>query len=546
MKKDPKDDLEDRSDSDGSEEEDQKKGAFAANLDLLKRNPDLLKVLIAAGIQQGSANLANTFVISDMKATFWGEHMSEYQSLASILINLVAVVFGGPFGRFSDVVDRRVACAMFAAGTFMSGWALAIFGQTEHALWISTAMQIIGSFGLSTNVMFTLANDVTDAEDREIMAGLYFAFLCLMNVVLIAIPVLFILVLKIVPSNPTLIVWLQTGLTIFFFVILYAVKLGDPKKELDHDNEQWHLDSGQAEEDIDIREEVELPAQKDYKNGLWGLVKGFFQPFILACGHRRLRRLCIASFLLAFAGNLVSDIGGQFFLQSLGLLKHHDSHAIVMVSVLSMLPGQIMAIPGNLLTGYLAQQSGPLKLLRRLVPLAAFLVSVGGLMAVVRQMWYIAVVVICLTYANLPNVPLQRIVAGVAPPGRTGEAIGTVGVFSMMASLVGNLAVASINPYLLSSSLSNPLWVYYPSCGFMVLLALIPLLGTPRGGWGTASGKAVDSVHALIGARMAASKWKLHVAKNRRTAGKKLSSGQLRDLQVYDERRAHEDESGSE
>ena len=73
--------------------------------------------------------------------------------------------------------------------------------------------------------------------------------------------------------------------------------------------------------------------------------------------------------------------------------------------------------------------------------------------------------------------------AGVAPPGRTGEALATVGVFNMMAGLLGNMAVATLNPYLLSSGMPNPLWawtwelafncslqVYYPFCGFLVLL----------------------------------------------------------------------------
>ncbi|CAJ1434337.1 unnamed protein product, partial [Effrenium voratum] len=51
-----------------------------------------------------------------------------------------------------------------------------------------------------------------------------------------------------------------------------------------------------------------------------------------------------------------SDIGGQFFNQTLGLLPtaehpHPDPDKIVMVSVYSMLPGQLMAIPGNIITG---------------------------------------------------------------------------------------------------------------------------------------------------------------------------------------------------
>ncbi|CAK9038880.1 unnamed protein product [Durusdinium trenchii] len=55
----------------------------------------------------GAENLAQTFVFSNLRVQYWGEHMSEYQSVASIMISFVAVIFGGPFGRFSDAVDRR-------------------------------------------------------------------------------------------------------------------------------------------------------------------------------------------------------------------------------------------------------------------------------------------------------------------------------------------------------------------------------------------------------------------------------------------------------
>ena len=49
-----------------------------------------------------------------------------------------------------------------------------------------------------------------------------------------------------------------------------------------------------------------MPASEDTKHGICGLLRGLVQPFHLAFGHRRLRRLCLAAFLLAFGGNLVS------------------------------------------------------------------------------------------------------------------------------------------------------------------------------------------------------------------------------------------------
>lgn len=489
------------------------KGFVETNMAMFRRNPQLLKVLLLAGLQQAGCNLANTFVLSDMKATYWGIHQSEYQSLASIFINMMAVICGGPYGRFGDAVDRRVAVGIFGFGTFMQGWALQIFGFTNSALWISTFAQIIGSFGLSSNVMFALATDVTRFQDREVMAGAFFAACCALNLIVLMLPTLFILVLQWVPNNPNLMICVQTGVTLIWYLILCSVK-GQKEQEADHHNDMWYAESGELSEgEGDVRESVP-PAKRDCKS-FTNALKGLFEPFRLAFGHRRLRRLCLAAFLLSFGGNLVSDIGGQFFQESLGLIDNTDmakdelQRKRVWVAVYSMLPGQLMAIPGNLITGYLAKQSGPLRLLRRIVPVAAVLVMVGGLMAIVRQMWYIAVVVICLTYASMPpNVVLQRVVAGAAPPGRTGEALATAGVFSMLAGMLGNMGVASFNPILYSFGWPNPLWVYYPVCGLLVLLALLPLLGTPRGGWGAASGAVHDQVFALAWAGDALRRWK--------------------------------------
>eukprot|EP00438_Fugacium_kawagutii_P017147 Skav217510 [mRNA] locus=scaffold1908:407801:423298:- [translate_table: standard] len=194
-------DEETGTDGEGRSSDGENEGMVASNIRMFKRRST-----------EPSANedLAATFVFSNLRVAYWGEQMSEYQSIASILISAVAVIFGGPFGRFSDAVDRRIAVGLFAAGTFLPGWTLQVFGETASGLWISTVAQIFGSFGLTSNVLFTLATDVTNSADRELMAGAFFAFNCLMNVVCISIPVLLIMVFKVIPNNMELIICVQT------------------------------------------------------------------------------------------------------------------------------------------------------------------------------------------------------------------------------------------------------------------------------------------------------------------------------------------------
>lgn len=523
---------------------------------VLCKNKELTKVVIAAGLQQGISSLADTFVLSDLKVKYWGKHLSEYQAMASILINAVAVCCGGAFGAFSDTVDRRLAAAIFAAGTFLPGWALLVFGQTNSGLLVATVAKIVGSFGLTANVMLALANDVTPFQDRELSTGAFFACICFVNVGMTAIPVLLVVVFQIIPDRPQMFLFLQVAMSGVFFFILYTVRIHKVETEKHGGKDLvWEQESRGDREDESSEDATVVERSCKCKFSAIG-------PLKLAMGNRRLRRMCVAAFLLKFAGDLVMDIGGQFFYESLGLITNaHDDEknpfastdpfaksagkanpyiqasnqdgakelikaadesakekrsAIVTISVLTMLPGQVMAIPANLITGALAKRNGPLKLLRILVPVSGLLVAVGAFMALIRQVWFIAVVVICLTYASLPNVPLFRMVGGLAPPGRMGEALAAVGVCAQCASLLGNVFVALVNPWLESTSIRNPLWVYYPICGTLVMLAILPLMGTPRGGWGPASGQSIDKLHALVSTAVAYNRWKRVVVSRRR------------------------------
>jgi len=215
------------------------------------------------------------------------------------------------------------------------------------------------------------------------------------------------------------------------------------------------------------------------------------------------------------------DIGGQYFNQSLNLIPYGTATQVQTVSVLTMIPGQLLAIPGNLIAGYLAKRSGPLLLLRRMIPVSACLVCIGAFMAEVRQFWFIAVVVVCLNYASLPNVPVNALVSGSAPPNRVGEALSIPGIAGQLASLIGNAFVAFFNQSLMSSSLFDPLWIYYPICGLISLCALIPVSGSPKGGWGAAAGLPEDQIQAIISARFVASKWRAKASKSAANAGRR-------------------------
>ncbi|CAE7940958.1 unnamed protein product, partial [Symbiodinium sp. KB8] len=497
-------------------------------------------VLLASGLQMAAATLPDTFATAS----------------DGLLIDV------------GDSVDRRLAAAIFALGTFAPGWALMIFGSNARGLLISTVVKVVGSYGLTSNVMLALINDVTAAEDREEAVGAYFAANNFMSLAMTGIPVMLVLVLKVVDNNPVFFLILQAVLSGLCVLLLFWVRMDKkagwkevssvslPTQDAEAETEEQRLEEGEearkerAAQSEQRQSESEEPGSRHETTSAtststdlsdtdmhdpdsccaqscsspssqgcqaccsrtWATVRvplrQFVLPVRLAFGNRRLRRLWFAGFLLMFAGQLVMDIGGQYFNQSMGLIPYGTTQEIITVAVLTMIPGQLLAIPGNLITGYLSKRGGPLFLLRRMIPLSSFLVTVGALMAEVRQMWFIAVVVICLNYAGLPNVPLMRLASGVAPPGRVGEALSSIGIAAQLASLIGNIAVAILNRWLMSTDLYDPLWIYYPVCGTLSLCAIIPLIGTPRGGWGSASGDLQEQFMAVVYAHKSMQRWK--------------------------------------
>ncbi|CAJ1388127.1 unnamed protein product, partial [Effrenium voratum] len=199
--------------------------ALCSGFKLCSGNCELGKVLLASGLQMASVALPETFVFALLRARIWGNNMSSYMAYAAIGINSVAVIFGGPFGRFSDCVDRRLAAAVFAIGTFAPTWSLLIFGHTTaKALWISTVIKVVGSYGLTSNVMLALINDVTPAEDREEAVGAYYAANNLMSLTMTGIPVLLVLILRVVPNVPTIFLIAQVVLSGLCLLLLSSVR----------------------------------------------------------------------------------------------------------------------------------------------------------------------------------------------------------------------------------------------------------------------------------------------------------------------------------
>mmetsp|Transcript_57372 Transcript_57372/g.147527 ORF Transcript_57372/g.147527 Transcript_57372/m.147527 type:complete len:546 (-) Transcript_57372:920-2557(-) len=475
---------------------------------LLLKNKQLSLVVCANGLLQASNAIIQTFALAPLYAEVWGKNMSERMAASMICFSIVAMTVSGPFGRFSDQIDRRVACAIHGCLSFLPTWIMIpflIFGMRDVALWASIVAKVLGAFTVSTNVLLALVHDVTDADDRDQAVGIYFAVSNLMMLVLNGVPVLLIIVLGIFPSNELTSFVIQIVLSVLYFVCIFAVRTTVPEAS------PSTAPSGALTAPPSVAPSAETTSSSAASVDRTSIRALLVQPIRLAFSHRRLRRVCLASFLLSFSGDLIMDIGGQFFNTALNLLPYGSRVEFQEVAVLTMIPGALLVIPGYMITGYLAKMGGTLKLLRKLIPFTAVMTCTGAILAIVpvAARWYIVpLVVVAQNYASLVNVPLLRLAGGVAPPGRVGEALAAVGVAGQTANLVGNAAVVVINPLLFGTLMTNPFWVYYPACALLSLSALIPVLRSPKGGWGAASGQVSDIVYATTLAHVAAQRWR--------------------------------------
>jgi len=358
---------------------------------------------------------------------------------------------------------------------------------------------VLGSFGSAANVPLALATDVTDFRDREIATGLVFAGTNLLCVLLNGLPVLFFVILEMGHAGWESMLLYQVVLCIAYFASLACISM-DKKVEDAH-----------ARASPPSRPSINSGTVRPTPNDEVRPVKrcGFIRdPLRLMFLHRRLRRLCATAFLLAFSGSVVMSVAAQFHFQSLGLLPYGTDKQLMLVAAVGLLPGQLLVLPGYVLTGYLAKAGGTLRMLRKLIPITATLKLFGVLLLFVSYLWFLPFVVVAESYTGLANVPLMRMVSGCAPPGRMGEALSAAGVSMQVAGFIGNVAITLILPCMRMVGWEAKLWIFYPLCACLHMLAILPVLGKPsRGGWGAASGEVKDQVMANIYAGIAGRRW---------------------------------------
>eukprot|EP00930_Biecheleria_cincta_P053977 TRINITY_DN3981_c0_g1_i1.p1 TRINITY_DN3981_c0_g1~~TRINITY_DN3981_c0_g1_i1.p1 ORF type:complete len:516 (-),score=89.02 TRINITY_DN3981_c0_g1_i1:189-1694(-) len=472
--------------------------AFEEGLAVLMRNPQMLKVAVASGVHCTAMSMIYALVVGPLKTEVWGHRQAEHQSEMAMATAIFSALSSYYFGAFSDKVDRRLAVSIFGLCQFLPGWSLLASGFDTTGLWVFMCLQVLAGLGVASNVMLILASDVTRLEDREFAFGLFYAISALVSL-LGGIPIVFIVTLNVIPNNPRMACWLHVGLSLAFFILVASMpritreegellpieieRLADSsgnRAEESHPGFECYVQPEEPNPHVQGSGEVpNVPEKQESKAkrricrkcDIWGLVV----PFKLLFEVHALGLICIVIVLIDFSKDLVFDIGGQFFMESLDLIKQGTHEQQQRVSILSSIPSQMTGIPALALVGWLAKRYRPLTMLWVMIPVGTILIMSGCLMNWFPFMWFVPIVCITENFADLTRIPLNLFVTELAPKGRLGEAMGVVGMVKQIVGFLGNLVVVAVNPVLQESGLHNSLWVYYPACGLLRLFALLAL-----------------------------------------------------------------------
>eukprot|EP00931_Biecheleriopsis_adriatica_P075196 TRINITY_DN49119_c0_g1_i1.p1 TRINITY_DN49119_c0_g1~~TRINITY_DN49119_c0_g1_i1.p1 ORF type:complete len:502 (-),score=71.34 TRINITY_DN49119_c0_g1_i1:83-1588(-) len=469
-----------------SENAEPKRGnAFKTAFRLLCDYPDLAKAILTAGLLVATLTAGTPLVLNELKSEVWGHRMSEYSSLVAMATGVVSVLFGGVMGRVGDKIDRRVAFAIVGLFNFAPWYFLLCVGANRIGLYGFCTMQIIGGITCMTPtgcpMIFAFAYDVMPADERELAFGIAYTgvFVCALLASLGG-----VVVARLRPGEPDIVLWYILCLSTAFFLILFTVRIRGKlycnifgrRDKGDAGASGKPASAGDGSDDADVsssesEDDCEMSSASSDASGAWGGRKApmcsFLAPLRMVFEHSSIRNACFASGLLCLPEVALADVSQQFMYAELDLIDGTDLRSKQqLVSSLFVYSGFLSVLPAFLIAGFLGKLVGPLRLVRCMVPFVAVLQVVPVLMVCLRKRWFAAIIGMCLQLSTVIFTPLQTVVSEITPQDRVGEALGAIGVSKQAASFLGNIVVFFVVPHVSS------FWYFYPASAVVSLTAL--------------------------------------------------------------------------
>lgn len=461
---------------------------------LLRRCPDLAKAILAAGLLVSALSVGGPLVLNEVKSDVWGVRMTTNSARLNVVTGIVSIVFGGIFGRLTDRMSKRKGMALVGLVNFLPWYALLTLGANQVGLNAYCMAVVCSGITCMTPtgcpMIFAFANEVMDPKDQEVGFGIAFA-----GAFVIA---LFsslggMVVAKFFPGEAMPILLYIAFLSLSFFLVLPTIKLRVPEPEvplLDEvfcgvddaaasDGSEDNYDPAEANKpriynlpEQDPKEVVSESAESsDSEFGhKRAAVCSLLASMRLSWEYAPLRNLCLTTALLCLPEVGLGDVTNQFIYSTLNLESARKQQQ---ASQLNDYPGLLSTLPAYLLMGRLSKSCGALRLLKLMIPVAALLQVLPIALVQFKAMWFVPILGISMKLSGVIFTPLQIVNAQIAPEGRVGECMASVGVAKQAASVASNLLVSSITPWL-RERIARPEPFYFPVAGIICLLAYIP------------------------------------------------------------------------
>jgi len=450
-----------------------------ASLRLLAKNTDAAKAILAVGLLTIVNNVPTTLVINGLQSIYWGNRMAEYQGWINFFMYGIAFFATGPLGRFGDHYGNVAAVAVIAAIVSLPSLTMLIAGPTALglALWAiaKVATGFTGSSFSGSPAYFALINELSAPEEVETLLGLGFAGVSLFWMTG---GVVGLLILKAASGSDRVVLSYVIAVSVMSLLVLASVQGRRGRKAAKATEDAESAPGGEALDVAESNSKGTVAAPQQRRNPCAEAVASFR----FACKDRNLCSLCGIAALVSIPETVLFDVNFQFAYSALGFLGSEGSHdqgrdpkhaQRVLVAYVSATATQVALLIGCYAAGILAKRFSSRRLMLWLIPVAGFLQCLPTLLIFLPHLWAVGVVGAILGSSLMVLPPLQALVAQLAPPDRVSEAMGAVGAFKCLASLLGNLLVSLIVPVLRRSGLSHPLWVLYPACGAMTLSSLL-------------------------------------------------------------------------
>lgn len=427
---------------------------------LLQRNPGLARATLAAGLLTSALSVGGPLLLAGLRARLWGLRMSRNGARLNIATLLASLAFGGAFGRLTDFISLHRAMGLVGLLNFLPWYLLLALGPTDRGLWAhSAAIVLSGVTCMSPSgcpMIYAFAQEVLLPEDRAV--GMGFAAAGTLAVALLA-ALLGSAVAARFPGEALPVSAYIALLSLGFFAALRGVKLQGRAGEGD-------AEAGKQAEAGEAAEKAEAAVSSESAGS--GVENSGGKVALLAWRYAPLRNLCLTAALISLPEMALADVVTQFVYSTLHLTTAAEQQR---AGVLTDTCGRLSLVPAYLLLGWLSKRCGALRALRGAIPLASLLLALPAALVFCKAMWFLPVLGVALNLAGVVFTPLHVVVAEVAPLGRVGECMASVGVAKQAGSMGANLLVAFLTPWLRREVTPWPEPFYFPVAGAVCLCA---------------------------------------------------------------------------